>query len=96
MVLPNVRLATKMGQNGALWAFISVILYFVFQVLFGSIFILSLYKGPLDPIAIQNYMKTLPVEKPLASLAILLFGVGGILLARYILERIGKNNKKLS
>lgn len=92
MALPNIRLAQKIGQNGVLWGFISILFYFIFQIIFGMILFAFTYKGAYEMNAMKAYLNKPPA---VFSLAVVLFGIGGILLARYILERIGKQNKRL-
>ena len=89
MVFPNVRLATRVGQNGILWGFISVVLFFVFYLVFGGIFIAITYKGDFTQAAIKSYAQS----HPFAGITMLLFGIGGLLLARFILERIGRQRR---
>ena len=90
MVFPNVRLAARVGQNGILWGFISVVLFFVFYLVFGGTFVAITYKGDFTQTAMKSYAQS----HPFAGVTMLLFGIGGILLTRYILERIGKQQKK--
>jgi hypothetical protein len=90
LVAYNARLAMRIGQNGILWGFITLVSYFLCQSFFGAILILIINKWKM---IMPQEINSLLQKNPMAALAIVMFGVGGALLIRYILETMAKKKK---
>lgn len=86
----NMKLAKQKNHNQLLWAFLTVIGYFLIGFFLTTIYILLIYKGPMEQEAMQAFVFNLKNE-PLKLMLITLFMVGGGLLMRFILERIPAN-----
>ena len=80
----NALLAKQKGQNTIVWGIITVVAFFITYSVGGAILIAILYKGPMQPEALSEYI----LSKPVLSITLMFFGLGGYLLTRYILERM--------
>lgn len=80
----NAQLAKRKGQNVAIWVVLTLIFAFLGYFLAALFMYGVFYRGPLDPVALADFFK--------ASISRMLVltggGIGGYLLARYILERM--------
>lgn len=85
----NAQLAKRKGQNTVLWGFITIVSFMVTYVVGGSIMVMMMYKGPLDPSALRDYI----FDHPLMVITIMFMGLGGYLLVRYFLEKMPGNSK---
>lgn len=83
MVYFNVRLAKTKGQNPLLWGILSVVAFFIFYALLGSIYIAIIYKGPVTREALEAYL----LREPMVAAMLAAIGVGGVLFVRFVLER---------
>ena len=83
MALPNAMLARKKNQSPLLWGFLSILAFFLTYVFVGGAYFSMVYKGAMTQEAVSAWV----MEKPLVALMMFLFGIGGILLMRFILER---------
>lgn len=80
----NAILAKRKGQNVVVWVIITIVAFFLAYSIGGGILMMVLYKGPLSPEALSEFILT----RPVLGITILFFGLGGYLLTRYILERM--------
>lgn len=73
------------GQNTALWVFFTIFAYYFFEI--AGFFIVAgfFYKGSWVSPKFIDFAKNLPTS---TSIFIMVCGVGGYLLIRYILERM--------
>ncbi len=85
----NALVAKQKGQNTIVWGIITVVAFFITYSVGGAILIAILYKGPMQPEALSEYI----LSKPVLSITLMFFGLGGYLLTRYILEKM-KDTKK--
>lgn len=83
LIYSNVRLARKKGKNPVIWGLISLAAFLVFYGMLGGIYISIVYKGPVAREAVQAYL----MKEPLAMTMLIMLGIGGVLLVRYLLER---------
>ncbi len=83
IIYTNARLAKKKGKNPVLWGVISLVAFFVSYAMLGVLYISFVYKGPYN----QEAMKAYLMNEPLTVLMLLMLGVGGMLVVRFILER---------
>ena len=83
LVYMNARLARKKGLNPILWGFITLLAFFVFYCILGSIYIGIIYKGPITREALTAWI----FESPLSIIMLMMLGIGGTLVVRFILER---------
>ncbi len=83
LVYMNARLARKKGLNPILWGFISVVAFFAFYCVVGSLYISAIYKGPVTREALTAWI----MQSQLSQAMLAMIGVGGTLLVRFILER---------
>lgn len=90
LVAYNSRLATRIGQNPILWGFITLVAFFMCQGILGYLLLCIINKSP---IMMPQETTELLQKNPMAGMAILMFGVGGALLIRYILETMSKKKK---
>jgi len=84
MIYLNARLAGKKGRNQFLWGFISLLAFFVFYAVLGLIYLSSIYSGALTKEALSAFL----ISQPLSLMMMVMLGIGGMLLVRFILERI--------
>lgn len=80
----NGQLAKQKGQNTVVWGIITVVAFFVTYSIGGGILVAIMYNGPMQPEAISEYI----LARPVLSITLMFFGLGGYLLTRYILERM--------
>ena len=80
----NALLAKRKGQNVIVWAIITIVAFFLAYSIAGGILIAIMYRGPLDQAALSEYI----LSRPVLSITLMFFGMGGYLLTRYILERM--------
>mgnify|MGYP001473011198 CR=1 FL=1 len=85
----NAILAKQKGQNTIVWGIITVVAFFITYSIGGGILVTIMYKGPMQPEAISEYI----LSKPVLGVTLMFFGLGGYLLTRYILEKM-QNVKK--
>lgn len=85
----NGQLAKQKGQNTVVWGIITVVAFFVTYSIGGGILVAIMYNGPMQPEAISEYILT----RPVLSITLMFFGLGGYLLTRYILEKM-QNTKQ--
>ncbi len=85
----NATLAKQKGQNTIVWGIITVIAFFITYSIGGGILVTIMYKGPMQPEAISEYI----LSKPVLGVTLMFFGLGGYLVTRYILEKM-QNVKK--
>src|SRR5256885_1456786 len=83
LVYMNTRLARKKGLNPLLWGLITLLAFFVFYCILGSIYIAVIYKGPLTREALTAWV----LQSPLSVMMLVMLGIGGTLVVRFILER---------
>jgi DMSO reductase anchor subunit len=86
----NGQLAKQKGQNTVVWGLITIVAFFITYSIGGAILIAILYKGPLQPEAITEFI----LARPVLSITIMFFGLGGYLLTRYILEKMNTTKKE--
>jgi hypothetical protein len=91
----NSVLAKRKEQNQVAWAVYTVVAYLVCMML-GIVIVLAYFckdiisidqLSKLAPTARAQQLQQVFVEHPLHMLTIELFGIGGYLLVRYLLER---------
>lgn len=91
LIYLNARLAARKGRNPYVWGLISLLAFFVFYALLGGIYLLSVFKGTIDPnlpqAQMQESVKNFLLSEPLTFMMMLMLGIGGMLVVRYILER---------
>lgn len=80
----NALLAKRKGQNTVLWVFITMVVFWLFFSIGSALLIVVSYRGVLQPEALISYINS----KPLMPMAFMLFGLGGYLFIRYLLERM--------
>jgi hypothetical protein len=83
LALPNARLARKQGRSGVLWGFLSIVGFFAAYFFVGGAYFSIVYKGAMTREAVTAWV----MDKPLIALLMMLFGIGGVLLVRFILEK---------
>ena len=102
----NSTRAKLKGKNGLLWAFITIIsyilaqavgLYVVVSFFCRDIVDMSVFSGKINDIQaaskqFNEQLETALLANPLRELTVLLFGLGGFLLVRYIID--SKPDKK--
>jgi hypothetical protein len=86
----NANLAKKKGLNPLLWGFITVVAFFAAFMLLGGIYVSFVYSGPLTQEAMKQYLG----DNILVAWTIILLGIGGTLLVRFILERTKGGTRK--
>lgn len=101
----SVRAKLK-GQSGILWAFLTIVSYLISQTI-GLLIVISLFcRDVVDMSVFSNNTKNFQEisrqfnqqvakalsDNPLRDITVFLFGLGGYLLIRFILDR--KPNKK--
>lgn len=91
LIFSNARIATRKGRNGFGWGFLTMVSYMLVAGMLGAVYVLITYKGPLTPLALQDYMARLQHDT-MKSLTITLFGVGGGLGIRFLLEQLPAKN----
>lgn len=102
----NAARARMKDQNAYLWGFLTILLFFIFEMI-GTMFVLVLFCKDLLKYLIQLSASVNPLSgreqfnqrfveamaaNPLHMITIMLFGMAGYLIVRYILER--KPNKR--
>ncbi len=80
----NALLAKRKGQNVVVWVIITIVAFFLAYSIGGGILIAIMYRGPMEPAAVSEYI----LSRPVLSITIMFFGLGGYLLTRYILEKM--------
>jgi hypothetical protein len=81
----NSLRARLKGQNSAVWVLITIFTYYFFEVIgFFAVFAFF-YKGQPTPEGVMSFVKNLPTS---TVVFIMVCGIGGYLLIRYILERM--------
>lgn len=83
LALPNARLARRQGRNGLLWGFLSIVGFFAAYFFVGGTYFSIVYKGAMTREAVTAWV----MEQPLIAVLMFLFGIGGVLLVRFILEK---------
>lgn len=83
LAIPNAMLARKKGLSPVLWGFLSIVGFFATYLVVGGTYFSLVYKGAMTQEAVTAWV----VAKPLIALLMFLFGIGGVLLVRFILER---------
>jgi hypothetical protein len=96
----NIRAKAK-GQNGLVWAFLTVAAY-IFCESIGLLIVVSLFcrdvvnihllthnSGNFDVVSKQfnQQVARALLDNPLRELAVVMFGMGGYLFVRYLLEK---------
>jgi hypothetical protein len=79
----NNLLAKRKGQNSIVWVFITILAFFIGEIIGGMIMLLLFYKGEYTIEGLQAFM-----TNPVRMLILPAAGMGGYLLIRYILERM--------
>lgn len=87
LIFSNSRLATKRGRNSLAWGIITLVGYLIIGGLAGAIYLLFGYKGDINPLAVQEYVLKAQ-QDPIKHITIVMLGVGGGLLIRFILEKL--------
>lgn len=80
----NAQVAKRKGQNTIVWGLITLAAYFIFYCIGAAILLAIMYKGPLDQVALMDFM----MSRPIMVITFIFFGLGGYLLVRYLLERM--------
>lgn len=88
LIYTNARLATKKGKNPFVWGLITLVAFLLAFGILGGSYLTAVYNGPVTPEAIAQYY----VENPLVITIMVMLGIGGVLLVRYILERTTPRN----
>jgi hypothetical protein len=83
LIYTNVRLAVVKGLNPWTWGVISLVAFIIAYLLLGSAYFFLVYKGPLNPDAARAWAE----QYPLKAILMLMLGIGGVLIVRFILER---------
>jgi hypothetical protein len=83
LVYLNSNLAKKKGLSPVLWGVITVVAFFAAFMVLGTIYVSLIYNGQYTREAMMTYFES----RPLVGYTIILLGVGGTLLVRFILER---------
>jgi ABC-type multidrug transport system permease subunit len=83
LIYTNMQLAKKKGKNQWVWALITFVAFFAAYTILGGTYLSIVYKGQINREAVTSYL----LNSPLVQLLLMMFGVGGVLLVRYILER---------
>ena len=103
LVFSNNKKAKQKGQNTVLWSVLTVVAYLIFYVI-GMVIVMAFFcKGVVDiNLAVSNDMVNINArsqqlaqqweqaitDRPVRELLVFLFGFGGCLLIRYILDRM--------
>lgn len=87
LIYTNSRLATKRGRNSIAWGIITLVGYLIIGGLAGAIYLLFSYKGAINQQAVQDYVIKAQ-QDPIKHITIVMLGVGGGLLMRFILEKL--------
>ena len=82
-------LAKEKGQNTIVWVIITIAAFFMAYIIGGLLAVLLFYRGPMEQAALEQFLS----GEPLRVFFISVSGVGGYLLVRYILERMGNAQK---
>ncbi len=100
----NGQLAKFKEKSVGLYALLTVFLFFAFEVVGGVLVVLFFCRGEInmalanDPANKQLLMQQMTqafIDNPLRPFTIEIFGFGGYLLVRYILESVPDKKKKL-
>jgi quinol-cytochrome oxidoreductase complex cytochrome b subunit len=83
VIFTNARLASSKGLNPFLWTLISLVAFSLAYLFLGGIYLVMVYKGAYTKPAIEAWVQ----QNPLSVLFMLMLGVGGMLVVRYIIER---------
>ena len=84
LIYLNARLALKKGRNPYIWGFVSFIAFFVAYGILGYFYLSSIYSGPFTRESVETYL----MNEPLSLMMMVMLGIGGMLLVRFILERL--------
>ncbi len=87
IVFANARTAIQKGKSSLLWGLITFITFMLTYALVSTVFVLLTYRGPLTPEGLQGYIAGLQGNL-LKSITLAMFGLGGGLIIRYVLQRM--------
>ncbi len=87
IVFANARVAGRKGKNPVVWGLFTLGAFLLTAMIFGGMFLMMGYKGPMTPEAIQEYGMSLQKDF-LKGLTVAMFGLGGGLVIRYLLQRM--------
>lgn len=90
LVIFNTQLAKKKNHSAGLWAFLTVVGYLVVGTMLTFVYLILTFKGKFEMEEVRQYVLQVQSD-PLKALLITLFGVGGGLLIRFILEKTPPN-----
>ncbi len=100
----NAMRAKAKEKSAGLYAFLTVLLFFVFEMI-GGVFVvllfcrgeinLSLANNPANKQLLVDQMNQAFLNSPIRQFTLELFGIGGYLLVRYILDSVPEKKKKL-
>jgi len=82
-IYTNGKLAERKGKNVLAWRFLTFLAVFSFEMIASGIVISRSYHGPMEQVALVKFI----YSNPFTVLVILLAGIGGGLLIRFILEK---------
>ena len=88
----NSMAAKKKGHNALLWAFVSIVAFFIFLFIGTTIMLLVLAKGDLLALSQQpDYIKKMNaffVDNVLNQVTLMAIAFGGFLLVHFIISRL--------
>lgn len=87
LIFTNGRIARRKGRNVFGWSALTFAAFIIVETICGVIYVAATYKGAMTPQAVRDYMLQIQ-QQPIKVVTLLLFGVGGGLLIRFILEKM--------